>query len=210
MIKTRKELAFYIKADMMMNRGYFTPSLLTRLRHFFFKDSIMSYLNYMRNYAYYKNTPQRWDFLHNILKGYYKMRFVRQGEKLGFSIGENCCGYGLVLHHFGTIVIGTSNRVGNYALINTSTCIVNSRSNIGNALFLGAGTIISKKVVLGDNIVISAASLVNKSFVEGNIMLAGSPAKEIRKTDAWYSTLYPSEFNRRKQSIEELKRKMGL
>lgn len=35
MIQTAKELEFYIRADYMMNRGYFKPSFKQRLRDFF-------------------------------------------------------------------------------------------------------------------------------------------------------------------------------
>ena len=55
MIRTKKELAFYIKADYMMNRGYFKPSLLIRLRSIVFPDYIMEYLVHMRKADYYSH-----------------------------------------------------------------------------------------------------------------------------------------------------------
>ncbi len=45
------------------------------------------------------------------------------GMKLGYSIGYKCFSYGLVLPHYGTIVVGNSNRIGKYAVLHTSTCI---------------------------------------------------------------------------------------
>ena len=52
---------------------------------------------------------------------YYKYRFRKLGMKLGFTISENVFGYGLVIPHYGTIVVGSGNRVGNYAVLHTST-----------------------------------------------------------------------------------------
>lgn len=213
MIKTRKECCFYIMADRMMNRGVFTPNIRTRLRQLLFKDRIMDYLVCMRRYAYYKNTPPKFKFLtpvHLLLKGYYKARFESLGVRLGFCIGENCLGYGAVFHHHGNIVVGSTNRIGNYAILHTSTCIVNAGSKIGDAFFLGAGTIISKNVEIGDNVVVAAHSLVNHSFQDGHCLIAGSPAKEVKKADAWYKSLYSPEWNLRQQRIESLKNRMGL
>lgn len=54
MIHSKKELDFYIKADYMMNRGYFKPSLKQRLKNFIFPDYIMLFLVSMRKVAYYQ------------------------------------------------------------------------------------------------------------------------------------------------------------
>mgnify|MGYP004688531671 CR=1 FL=1 len=41
MIHSKKEMDFYIKADYMINRWYFKPSLKQRLKNFIFPDYIM-------------------------------------------------------------------------------------------------------------------------------------------------------------------------
>lgn len=53
MIKSKKELSFYIMADSMMNRGYFKPSLKERIKRFFIKDDIITLLRLMRKCQYY-------------------------------------------------------------------------------------------------------------------------------------------------------------
>lgn len=53
MIKSKRELSFYIMADTMMNRGYFKPSLTERIKHFFIKDDILTFLKLMRKCQYY-------------------------------------------------------------------------------------------------------------------------------------------------------------
>lgn len=55
MISSKKELKFYIMADMMMNRGKFKWSLRDRIKHLFLPDDIMRYLKSMRCCTYYSD-----------------------------------------------------------------------------------------------------------------------------------------------------------
>ena len=55
MIKTKRELQFYLMADRMMNRGEFTPSLKSRIKNFLTPDYVMNWLVAMRHVAYYKH-----------------------------------------------------------------------------------------------------------------------------------------------------------
>ena len=54
--------------------------------------------------------------LHNCQNGgmliINKTRFFRFSRKLGFSIGYDACDYGLVIPHYGTIVVGNTYRIG--------------------------------------------------------------------------------------------------
>lgn len=179
MIHSKKELDFYIKADYMMNRGYFKPSLKQRLKNFIFPDYIMLFLVSMRKVAYYQQNG-------GILLLINKIRFKKLSLKLGFSIGPNVFGYGLVIPHWGTIVVGDSYRIGNYCVLHTSTCITDNKKEIGDALYVSAGSIITSKITLGNNVSIGAKSLVNKSFNNENILLTGSPASIKKQRTAWY------------------------
>lgn len=109
---------------------------------------------------------------------YYKRKFVLLGNQLGFSIGKDCFGYGLVIHHPGTIVVGSNNNIGNYALLNISTCITKNGSHIGDGFFFGSGAKIIKKVSLGNDTWIGANSVVNNSYPEGGVLIAGLPGKK--------------------------------
>ena len=140
---------------------------------------------------------------------YYKRKFIRLGYKLGYSIGPYCFGYGLTLHHHGTIIVGSNNRIGNYALINTSTNIIHNGSTIGDGLFLGSGVKIIKKVALGNNICIGANSVVNTSFEEDNILIAGIPGKKKKIVNgAWYDSLYGKSWKEKHDAIEKLRERM--
>lgn len=186
----------------MMNRGYFKPSLTERIKHFFIKDDILTFLKLMRKCQYYSQ-------LGGVMNLYYRIKYSNLSKKLGFSIGYDTFGYGLVIPHYGTIVVGNSNRCGNYCVLHTSTCISDNGKTIGNALYLSTGAKLTSKIEIGDNVSVGANSVVNKSFPEGNIMIAGAPARLIKPMDAWYirdGKSYEDKMN----AVEELKLKMKL
>lgn len=140
---------------------------------------------------------------------YYYALYNRISKKLGFSIGYNVFGYGLVIPHYGTIVVGGNNRCGNYCVLHTSTCITGNGKVIGDAFYLSTGAKVTSKVVLGDNVSVGANSVVNKSVIDGNVMIAGTPAKVIKSTVAWYIRDGES-FSSKVNAIENLKQKMKL
>lgn len=54
---------------------------------------------------------------------------------------------------------------------------------IGNNVWIGANAVILPGITIGDNVIVAAGSVVTKS-VEANTIVAGNPAKLIRKVDA--------------------------
>lgn len=197
MIRNRKELRFYILADRMMNRGVFKLSFGQKVKNLFLPDFVMQYLETMRKLSYYRNKG-------NLIWVYYHWRFQRLGLKLGYSIGPDVFGYGLVLNHYGTIVVGLKNHIGNYAIIHSSTCITSTNKHIGDGLSLSTGGKITSCQSLGNDVTIAANSVITKSFDQDNILLAGMPAT-IKSTarDAWYLNNEP--FTSRQSLCEKLR-----
>ena len=202
-IKSKNELCFCIKADRMMNTGKFGPSFSDRIKNLLFPDYRMRYLYAMRKSTFYKNGGG----ISRIFYFYWYRKYTLLGLKLGYTIPLGTIGYGVVIPHHGTIVIGSSNQIGNYAVLHTSTCISSNGKQIGNGLYLSTGVKMTSQLILGDNVSIGANSLVNKSFPDGNVMIAGAPAKIIKPTEAWYVR---DGFTDRVQRIEALKTKMNL
>lgn len=205
MITSKKELVFYLMADSMMNLGCFKRSLRKRIKDIFVPDYQMRFLRAMRRNAYYNS---RSGFFYRILGGYYRLIQRRLGFILGWSIDCNSFGYGLLLPHYGTIVVGPNN-IGNYAVLHTSTCITGNMKTIGNGLYLSTGAKLTSKVVLGNNITVAANSVVTKSFPEDNVLLAGMPANVIKSAEPWY--FRDGElFSERVRKIEVLRTRMGI
>ena len=116
MIKTKKELRFYIAADRIMNGAPKHWSVRDFVNGLVKPNYILDYLRHMRCVAYYKQ--------HNTLLYLWHYWFYhRLGVKLGFSISADSFGYGLVIPHHGTIVISSDVSAGNYCVLHTSTCI---------------------------------------------------------------------------------------
>lgn len=139
---------------------------------------------------------------------YYRRRYGEMGVRCGFSIAPNVLGYGVVIPHFGTIVVGPTNNIGNYACLHTCTCITANGKQIGDNFAICTGAKATSPVVIGDNVTLAANSLLNKSFPEGNVLLAGSPAISKGARGAWWSS--SDNYNERVMHVEELKRSMRL
>ena len=198
---------FYLMADRMMNRGVFTPSFSMRVKEMLSPDYIIRFLVAMRYKSYYQQISGG-GVISNLKFQLWSRRYHRLSLKLGFSIGADVFGYGLMIPHWGTIVVGGSNRVGNYAVLHTSTCITDNAKVIGNALYLSSGAKITSHVILGDNVSIAANSVVNKDC-PGNALLVGAPAVPKRESSSWYIR-DGFRFEERVKQIEELKKRMNI
>lgn len=195
----------------MINRGYFKPSFLKRVAHVFNPDIVVDFLCSMRKYSYYNHQK---GFLNHLWGRYYKAMYLRLSKKCGFSIGSDCFGYALLIHHYGTIVCGGNNRIGNFAVLNTSVCITQNASLIGDFFFIGTGAVISKGIQLGNNVKVAANSVVTKSFTENDLVLAGQPTV-VKKTtsNTWiedYDNVSGTVWGDRYKNIMELKQKMKI
>lgn len=51
---------------------------------------------------------------------------------------------------------------------------------IGKKCWIGMNSVILPGVILGDNTIVGAGSVVTKKFEEGNVIIAGVPAKIVR------------------------------
>ncbi len=100
-------------------------------------------------------------------------------RSLNVTIGDDCqFSYG--------VNIRTSD--GHSIFDQTTKEILNkpqSGVKIGNHVWIGTDVFILKDVEIPDNSVIGARSLVNKKYTEPNVIIAGSPAKIIKRNINW-------------------------
>lgn len=103
-----------------------------------------------------------------------------------------------------------------------STCAIVGHARIGNVdignnVFVGAGSIILPGVNIGDNVVIGAGSVVSKSIPSGNVA-AGNPAKVIMSYDEYVkktnerfevASVFDESYTlRNRKMTKEMKREM--
>lgn len=189
MIHSKREYLFYLRADRMMNREKFTWSLRDRLVHILFPDYIMLYLKSMRYIDFFTNGCKKgaaaW-WLRLPLFVYHRRRWRQLGFRTGLSIGFQTLGYGVVIPHNGTIVIGGDNRIGNFAVLQTCSCITGAPAHhIGDALYMATGAKILGDCRLGDNVTVAANSVVMSSCPD-NVLMAGMPASVKADSLPWY------------------------
>jgi serine O-acetyltransferase len=117
---------------------------------------------------------------------YLRNELHKRQIKLGFFIPPNCFGAGLSIVHIGSILVHNRARIGVNCRINVDTVIaVNEDSAdkapiIGDNVYIGSGAKIFGDITIADGITIGANSVVNESFTEPNVTIAGNPAKTIR------------------------------
>jgi serine O-acetyltransferase len=195
MIRSKQEYLFFVEADRIAKA---IPKALA------FRDLIINvlYPNYvwrfqksLRKVEYYKNCKK--GLISTIYYALIYRRFKNLSYRLGFSIPPNVFGPGLSIAHHGTIVVNSTARVGSNCRLHAGVNIGSQAGygyrspKIGNNCYIGPGAKIFGEISLADNIAIGANSVVNKSFVDGNISIAGVPAIKISDIDI-YDIIIPA------------------
>ena len=131
-----------------------------------------------RNYQYAKEKKQ---YLKILIYGFFANHYAsKYNIELYGKFGKN-----LKIWH-GNIIINSNAILGDNVSMHGNNCIGNNLKSdnapkIGNNVDIGFGSVIIGDVTLADNIIIGANSLVNKSFLEANVVIAGNPAKIIKR-----------------------------
>lgn len=179
MIKTKKDLVYYKKQDLIANgiiSGKMGGAKLKLL------NPIYNFLILLREVEYYKNNPS----VVNKIIYLYKWYFYRKiSIKLGYSIPPNCFGPGLSLPHYGTIIVNPNAKVGANCRLHCCTNIGASAGRteapkIGDNCYIGPGAILFGNIRIASNVTIGANATVNRSFDEENVVLAGTPAEVVK------------------------------
>ena len=136
-----------------------------------------------RKYNYYHEKG----LIYIFQKLYYTRKLNILSRKYNINI-KSLFGKHLKIFHE-NITINQYSILGDNITLHGNNCIGNDGKNlskcpkIGNNVDIGYGATIIGNIELADNIVVGANSLVNKSFLEPNIVIAGVPAKKIKVLD---------------------------
>ncbi|MCO6490874.1 MAG: acyltransferase [Phaeodactylibacter sp.] len=128
----------------------------------------------------------------------YRGRIKIRGNNMTVSIGDNTAAKRVyILSREKNVTIGKNCLFSREVEIRSTDAHgiydlgTNERLNhekevvIGDEVWVGARTIISKGSIIPNKSVVGAASFVNKEFDEENVVIAGSPAKIVKRNIYW-------------------------
>jgi serine O-acetyltransferase len=117
--------------------------------------------------------------------------FKRLSIRLGFSIPLNVFAPGLAIVHYGLIVVSPAARIGRNCRIHTGvnigassgfskeTDLTKFAPKIGHNCYIGPGAKIFGPINIGNDCVIGANAVVNKTIDFDGVSIGGVPAKVI-------------------------------
>ncbi len=181
MILTRADLHAYLEADRInLRRGRQRPHPY---------DEVWIFQRLYRRTEYHFNTVRHQGPFGWLMWKYWSWRLHRQSVLCGFEIPLNVFGPGLSIAHRGTIIIHADVRVGKNCRLGVSVTIGGKPGPppdlvpmLGDNVYIAAGARIFGDIRLGDNLVIGANAVVNRSFPEGHMTIAGIPAQKVSDT----------------------------
>jgi acetyltransferase-like isoleucine patch superfamily enzyme len=112
-------------------------------------------------------------------------------QNISIGVGTNP-GYnpGIYIQGTGKLYFGNYTTIGQNSGILSGghdvydhRILTKSETRIGDYCWIGMNCIVLPGVIIGDNTVVAAGSVVTKSFEEGNCVIGGVPAKIIKKLD---------------------------
>ena len=153
------------------------------------KDYLISRITHEDNYVIWKYVTylRREEAAANKLTEYFWRRKKNNlGAKLGITAYAGCCGKGLHIWHWGSVIISGDARIGENCTFHGQACIGNDGKSekapvIGNNVDIGVGARIIGDIVIADNVKIGANAVVTKSCLEKGVTLVGCPARVLRK-----------------------------
>lgn len=182
MIQSKIDYFNYLNQDRKA-LGINGQSIISQLLGFLSPNYIWVFQKTLRKLEYYTNCRNKGIYKLYILILRYKFKNI--SLKLGFSIPINVFGPGLSIVHYGTIVINRASNIGSNCRIHACVNIGASGGEkkapqLGDNIYIAPGAKIYGDIRIANNIAIGANAVVNKSFEEDGILIAGNPAKKIK------------------------------
>jgi serine O-acetyltransferase len=182
MINSKKDYYYCLEADRI------ALGFIHRKRPRLFitaGQEVWIFLRLLRKCEYWTNCLINKSIFYKMIFLLLKTILIKKAIKLNIIIPLNVFGPGLSIAHYGPIVVNSGAKVGencrihHCVTIGTEAGYAGKAPKIGNNCFIGPGVQMFGDIVIADNIAIGANSVVNRSFLETNITIAGVPAKKI-------------------------------
>ncbi len=205
-IRSKEDYIFYLEADEI---ALFIPENPWKRMRERVLNQIWRYQRILRKTEYYTNCHNKLIWKPLVLMLQY--RHSRYGFKMGFEVPINVFGAGLSIAHHGLLTVngfckvGENCRIHNGVTIGTEAGHSDRCPTIGDNVFVGPGVQIFGTITIADDIAIGANSVVNKSFLEKGISIAGSPAKKISENGSKNIYIRSTEILRNKRASSSKK-----
>lgn len=189
MITDRKSYLEYTLSDRKANLKSDSNSIFLWLKNILYPDYMWNFLRLLRRTEYVGNCHK--GFFGRISYFYSLYRFRKLSRKLGFSIPLNVFGPGLSLPHYGTIIVNPAVKTGKNCRLHACVNIgasggSNFAPQIGDNVYIGPGAIIFGDIKIADGVTVGANATVNKSILEINVTVGGTPAKIISENSTYW------------------------
>lgn len=174
MIESKTDYQQYLAKDLA--NGSFKKSTIS-----YFLSDTWKFLRLLRLLEYITNTKS--GFQWKIIKFIVTILFKSKSKKLGYSIPPNVFGPGLMLPHYGNIIVNPKVRIGANCKIHVGTNIgaayddSDAVPTIGDNCYIAPGAKIFGDIVIANYVKIGANAVVNKSCFIEHANLLGIPAK---------------------------------
>ncbi len=183
MIRTKKDLHWYLAEDARVNRMQGVPYWKYLIKLFAGSESahVYRYIKRLRYTEYHHNNKGLW---HKLLYYINMLQLHRLGLKYNIRIPINITGYGLGIYHTVGVILNAE-KVGDYCILQSGILVgISSGTNagkpiLGNHVVFGPGAKVLGKIKIGNNCFIGANAVVTKD-VPDNSFVGGIPAKVIK------------------------------
>lgn len=184
MIRTKEDYLYYIHCDEIARWGG-KVSWIQKFK----KGDLWKYNVYLRKLEYSLNKNTKFGRPMSI---YYRLKLEKYSRRTGWTIPPNTFGPGLLVVHRGTVVVNKNARIGANCRVHVCVNIGDwngGSPHLGDNVYIGPGAKIFGDIEIASNIAIGANAVVNKSFLESGISIAGVPAVKISDKGNYYNEL---------------------
>lgn len=189
MIRSKKDYKFYLEADRIAKAIPKKGSLFLLIRNIIFPNYVWRFQKTLRKLEYYENCKK--GIVSFVVRLFLTKKYFNLSVKLGFSIPTNVFGPGLSIAHRGTIIVSRGAKIGAncrlHACVNIGTKAGADElaPTIGDDCYIGPGVKMYGEISIPNGTAIGANAVVNTSFDEENITIAGVPARRKGKVDTF-------------------------
>lgn len=183
MIHSKQDYKNYLERDRIATCVPPQHTLFAKLKQLFFPHYEWQFIKALRWLEYCENVNKK-QIGGGISWMLAKYRFRKISLRMGYSIPINVFDAGISLPHRGNIIVNPNTKIGENCRIHVGVNIGSHHGKaprIGNNVYIGPGAIIFGDIDIADNISIGANATVNKSFTESNVVIAGTPARVVKR-----------------------------